>query len=183
MLTIITACSRPNNLDILKEHILFEYIEKWIIVYDTSKDRIYEKRYADPQIEEYFHDAGGVFGNAQRNYGISLVKKGHIYFLDDDNIIHPRFWQLIPHLEENTFFTFDQIHVDKNFVMQGYNIIECSIDLAQFVVPVSLLGDVRFILDKYSADGAFIEKLNENNPFSFKYIKGVYAYYNQVNFL
>ena len=27
------------------------------------------------------------------------------------------------------------------------------------------------------------EKLNENNPFSFKYIKGVYAYYNQVNFL
>ena len=90
MLTIITPCSRPDNLGMLSKSIKFDKIDKWIIVYDTTKDRTYKKSFEGNSkiIEVECNDAGD-YGNQQRNYGMSLVDDGFIYFLDDDNIVHP----------------------------------------------------------------------------------------------
>ncbi len=45
----------------------------------------------------------GVVGNTQRNYGLSFVEDdNYIYFLDDDNIIHPNFWKIAEELETDT---------------------------------------------------------------------------------
>ncbi len=51
----------------------------------------------------------GVVGNTQRNYALSLVEDdNYIYFLDDDNIIHPNFWEIVEELETDTIHTFNQ---------------------------------------------------------------------------
>ena len=115
MLTIITPCSRPDNLGMLSKSIKFDKIDKWIIVYDTTKDRTYKKSFEGNSkiIEVECNDAGD-YGNQQRNYGMSLVDDGFIYFLDDDNIVHPSFWILLDkHMDDEIFFyTFNLLSLD-----------------------------------------------------------------------
>ena len=91
-LSIITPCCRPENLCKIYDSIRFQDIDKWFIVYDTTKDRSYTHRYVGhPNIIEVDCSDPGVTGNPQRNLGISMVKDGFLFFLDDDNIIHPDF--------------------------------------------------------------------------------------------
>ena len=93
-ITIITPCKHQENLKQLKESINFERVSEWIIVYDAeSKETIFN----DPKISEYSHfNEISVYGNAQRNYGISKIKDENcfVYFLDDDNIVHPELFKL-----------------------------------------------------------------------------------------
>ena len=39
MLTIITPCSRPENLKLMRDSIDFDCIDQWIIVHDTTRTR------------------------------------------------------------------------------------------------------------------------------------------------
>ena len=47
LVSIITPCSRPDNLDKLYASMNWDLITKWYIVYDTSKDRSYIHKYTD----------------------------------------------------------------------------------------------------------------------------------------
>jgi hypothetical protein len=108
MLTIITPCCIQLNIQKVFNSIQFDKIEKWIIVYDTSKGRKYNKLYENhPKIIEVECNAG-ISGNPQRNYGMTLVDDGFIYFLDDDNIVHPDFWSILDSLDPQYFYSFDQ---------------------------------------------------------------------------
>lgn len=58
-------------------------------------------------------DEAKSFGNPERNFGISLIKKddSYVHFLDDDNAMHPEFWRQIYPLimkKEHEFISFDQ---------------------------------------------------------------------------
>jgi glycosyltransferase involved in cell wall biosynthesis len=179
IINIITPCCRADNLDIIIKSINFDLIDKWYIIYDTSKNRTYTKKFEDnPKIEEHFCSDEGVVGHPQRNFGLNLVKNGFVYFLDDDNIIHPEFWNIVPKLDINHFYTFDQIRMYEGHTLKGNTIKIRAIDTAQYIVPKELINNIRFDVNRYQADGIFITSINELYSNNHIYIPTVASYYN-----
>ena len=181
MLTIITPCSRQANLPKLFESIQFDKIHKWIIVYDTSRNRKYEPLYTEnPKILECECNAG-ISGNPQRNCAIELVEDGFVYFLDDDNIIHPALWSLLDVVDSRFFYTFDQLRNKRtNEILVGNRIELDRIDTAMFLVHRHHIGQIRWHNDKYNADGYFITELYRTHKDAHKYIEGIGCYYNYL---
>jgi len=181
MITIITPSCRQKNLQRLYESIEFHIIEKWIIVYDTSKNRTYEKLFAsNPKIIEVEHNESGKAGHAQRNYGTTLVEDGHIYFLDDDNIIHPDFWAVVAILEPTKFYTFDQRRNSKT-ILKGNNIRLSKIDTAMFIVHKKHTVGILWNKDMYNADGHFISEIYTKYTNDHIYIDQICCYYNYLS--
>ena len=181
MLTIITPSCRQANIPKLYDSIDLDKIDKWIIVYDTSKNRKYTKLYDNPKILEVECDRIGKVGHPQRNFGMNLVDDGFIYFLDDDNIIHPNFWNIIDSLIPGKFYTFDQLrNIKKQQILKGNNIKIDNIDTAMFIVHKSQIGNIKWIENKYNADGYFICNIFNKNPHSHVYINTVGCYYNYL---
>lgn len=186
-LTIITACSRPDNLETLAESILpgrdlFDIT--WRVVFDGMK------------VQPRPLPLGGavatiavckqsVVGNYQKNEGLNSTKDGWVYFLDDDNIIHPDFFPAIRRAIEETdasAFVFGQaggvsaetanpcpehMHVD-------------MIDLAQICLTRDLIGERRFQLNAYNADGLLYQQLYAAFPRDFVFINRPLCYYNHL---
>ena len=178
MLTIITPCCRPENLSKVYDSIQFEKIYQWIIVYDISNGRTCEKRYkGNPKIKELECNTG-ISGNPQRNLALSLVDDGFIYFLDDDNIIHPNFWNIYDSFEPEKFYTFDQKR--ENTILLGNNIQLDKIDTAMFIVHKTHVNDLLWQEDKYNADGIFIVELYNKNKHLHVYINTIACYYNYL---
>jgi len=181
MLSIITPCYRQELIPFIYDCIMFDKIHKWIIVYDTSNNRTYEKIYKEhPKILEVECSDPGTWGNAQRNYGMSLVEDGFIYFLDDDNIIHPNFWNIIEILHNDYFFTFDQMRDYHNKIFYGNRIEVKFIDTAMFIIHKQHIQDIKWRTDEYGADGFFICDILNRNPNSHIYINIIGCYYNFI---
>lgn len=181
MLSIITPCSRQNNIPKLFNSINFDKISKWIIVYDTSKNRTYNTLYKDhSKILEVECNDIGVSGNSQRNYAMKLVEDGYIYFLDDDNIIHPGVWSIVDTLDNENFYTFNQLRDKKGGILHGNNISVGRIDTAMFIVHKKHIGDIKWEPHTYYADGVFISNIHKNNKGLHTYINSVASYYNFI---
>ena len=174
MLTIITPSCRQKYLVELSNSIQFEKIDRWIIVYDTSKNRVYDKLFNNPQIVEVFCDAAGSAGHAQRNFGVKMVSDGHIYFLDDDNIMHPEFWNL--QFQPGLFYTFDQMRSKAGDTLRGNRVRLGAIDTAMFVVPKRMFVDWH--IHRYDADGLFISRIYCMHRPMHRYVKKTACYYN-----
>jgi hypothetical protein len=180
MLTIITPSYRQHNLTKLYNSLKFDKIDKWIIVYDTSQNRRYKKLYeGNPKIMEVECNAG-ISGNPQRNYGIDLVKDGFIYFLDDDNIVHPNFWSIVDSLDVKHFYTFDQLRDKNGKIFFGKNFKRGSIDTAMFIVHKKHIGEIRWVENDYGADYIFINQILNKNNDSHIYISSIGCYYNYL---
>ena len=179
-ITIITPCSRPENLPKLFDSIQFDLIDKWIIVYDDSRNRTYTRIYTShPKIvETEFHD-NGISGNDQRNYGLNYVTGGSVYFLDDDNIVHPEFWKFLPTLHEEYMYSWDQINKDQG-VNRCYPPTVNGIDTAMFLIPYNLIGNTRWLKQHIFSDGIFVASIYEKNKSKYIYIPKVMAYYNYL---
>jgi hypothetical protein len=150
-LTIITPCSRIHNLPALYESIEFDKINKWIIVYDTTVNSFCPSFLSHTQIIEVDckSSLNGVVGNTQRNYGLSLVEDdNYIYFLDDDNIIHPNFWK---------------------HVLLGNRIEINYIDTAMYIIHKNMIEDIKWQEDLYAADGKFITDVYSTGKYKHKY--------------
>ena len=141
-LSIITPCSRPENLPAIYSSILAMNSSQveWIIVYDSDS--------IDKRIKQYesfvpiilTNEKGGyAFGSNQRNKGLELAKGKWIYYLDDDNLIHKMLLKKIQSSgDENTVLVFNQFAANHkrrikkfslDYLRPGY------IDTAQFVIP------------------------------------------------
>ena len=182
MLTIITPCCRQANLKYLHASIDFDKIDKWIIVYDTSKDRSYTKLYKNtPKILEVECNIVGAAGHPQRNFGMLFVNDGYIYFLDDDNIIHPNFWTIAQAADNEKFYTFSQLRdKKKGSVLDGNTIKVGSIDTAMFLFHKRHVGSIRWIENLYEADGYFICAIDAANKGSHVFINSIACYYNYL---
>jgi len=175
-ITIITPCCRPNNLNNIK--INFDYIDEWIIVYDASKIENFEKQFDNPKISEYHFKSNGISGNPQRNYALTQVKNKNtfIYFLDDDNTIHPDLYKLLDGIQPGKFYTFNQENrFNGNCIKLGY------IDSAMFLIDYSLIKDIKWVNDRYDADGLFIMSVYDSNPDKWVYVNDINCYYNKLN--
>jgi hypothetical protein len=158
----------------------FDLIRTWYIVYDTSKI-IYTKQFSDnPKVIELECNTKGVCGHPQINYAINKITDGYVYVLDDDNIMHPEFWKIAPHFDGEHVYTVDQLREPNRRVLLGNNISIGNIDTAQFIVPAKLIGDIRWPEQARCGDYAFISKINKKHPTKFRYIRGVFSYWNYL---
>jgi hypothetical protein len=175
-ITIITPSYRIDNLYKIKESINFEYVHEWIIVYDGSK--IITNPYLfkeDNKIKEYIYKCTGISGNGQRNYALSKITNENtlLYYLDDDNIIHPNLYNLLNNIDNNTIYTFNQYNRIK-----GNNINIGYIDTAMVLIPFNLCKNIIWKLDIYEADGYYIKDCIDSNRDKHVYIDEDLCYYN-----
>jgi predicted O-methyltransferase YrrM len=179
-LTIITPSYRIDNLLEIKKSINFEYIEEWIIVYDGSKiidnPKIFENQ-ENNKIKEYVYKGEGISGNPQRNYALSQITKPDtlLYYLDDDNIIHPNLYKLLKIIDNTKLYTFNQYNR-----INGNNICVGRIDTAMFIIPYELCKNEKWILNKYDADGYYITECYNKNKNIHIYVDNDLCYYNKI---
>jgi len=184
MLYIITPCSHPENLDRLYKSMNFSKVDRWYIIYDTSKGRDYTFKYTDHEkIVELKHDEEGVCGHPQINRALDEIddsSSAFIYVLDDDNIMHYMFWILLPTLDPNHIYTWDQNRSDRIRFLKGDSIQKGRIDTAQFIVPRNYIGSIRWNPTERLADRQFIEEIYEKYKVFFKYIPVTASFFNYL---
>jgi len=179
-LTIITPSYRFNNLLEIKKSINFEYIDEWIIVYDGSKitnnPNLFQNE-ENNKIKEYVYNGEGMSGNPQRNYALSKITNSDtlLYYLDDDNIVHPNIYKLLNIIDNNKLYTFNQYNRIK-----GDNIKVGWIDTAMIILPFKLCLNEKWLLHIYEADGYYIEKCYQNNKNVHVYLDNDLCYYNKI---
>lgn len=179
-LTIITPSYRVNNLLEIKKSINFEYIDEWIIVYDGNKimdnPKIFENQ-ENNKIKEYVFQCPGISGNPQRNYALTKITNEDtlIYYLDDDNIIHPNIYKLLNIIDNDKMYTFNQYNRIK-----GNNLRVGRIDTAMFIMPYKLCKNIKWILDKYDADGYYIVECYNRNKDIHIFVDNDLCYYNAI---
>jgi len=180
MVNIITPSIHPENLKRIYETIKpFGDKEKvwWYIVYDLEKG---ERMFKDvPWVREFWL-LDHCWGNPQRNYALNLIKDGWCYFLDDDNVLHPK---LVEEIESITDPNIQGILFRQLFFKQRFARVihpkQCCIDQAQFALKRELIGDKRYELG-YTADGKFIEELYRDYPEKFLRIEKILCFYNYL---
>lgn len=184
-LTIITPCTRPENLPRMKPgidtgRVLYEI--DWRIVFDTSACH---PVVIDGAIISGVNVDGSHFGNGQRNAGIDATRDGWVYFLDDDNAIHPKFFHgitgaLLTHSDKRAFAFQQGLFERGNRDVSPAETRANHIDMAQVLIRRDLIGDIRFELDPYNADGRFIEAVYQSNPSEWAFIHQTLCYYNAL---
>lgn len=193
-LNIITRCSRTHFLPQVKESINFHHPQvrvEWHIIFDTSvlKD-ISTSLIQDIQNHQtkihFIEGKPGELLYPQSMEIINQIDSGFIYYLDDDNILHPDLLNTI-----STFTEMDKIHVvdqfvdGKDFSGVEYRISEPEsmkvqkVDTAQLIIPRFVFNSYEWGSD-YCADGILIEQIHKEHPEYFKYISETLSYYNYL---
>jgi predicted O-methyltransferase YrrM len=179
-LTIITPSYRVDNLLEIKKSIDFEYVDEWIIVYDGSKitnnPNIFENQ-ENNKIKEYIFEDNGISGNPQRNYALTKITNPDtlIYYLDDDNIIHPNMYNLLNIIDNDKMYTFNQCNG-----LKGNKLQIDYIDTAMVIMPYKLFKNINWILDKYDADGHYIVECYNANKNIHIFVDNDLCYYNKL---
>jgi len=182
-ITIITPSYRLDNLIYLKNSINFDYVHEWIIVYDGSKIATNPHLFQQSNINEYIYCSEGISGNPQRNYAIDHISNPDtiLYYLDDDNIIHPNLYKLLDVMDPSKMYTFNQCDRLKGNIIS----VKC-IDTAMVLIPFKLCETQRWVLDKYEADGIYIQECFDRNKTEHVYVNQEMCYYNflsQMNYI
>ena len=163
-LTIITPCSRPQNLPAMAESIkpgrsLFDLV--WLVVFDNK------------ECEE------SKVGNYQRNCALEAITDGWVYFLDDDTTIHPEFFAELAEVKSGAV-AFEQDLGTWVRKVAPSEMKVCKIDMGQVAIRRDVIGDIRFALGIYEADGIFIQAVYGNNPEAWSFIEKPLCYYNKL---
>lgn len=158
----------------------FDKVTQWIIVYDTSKGVKYEKKYLEhPKIYEIECSEPSVSGGPLRQKALDMIKDGFIYFLDDDNIIHPNFWNIFQNATLDKFYTFDCLLLFNGNSLYGDKCKIGTIDTSQFLIPRKIIGTTKW-QNRIACDGFFIEEIYNKNKTKLCYINETAAYYNFI---
>jgi hypothetical protein len=175
-LNIITPCSRPKNLKAIAKSInLPAHAYRWLVIFDAEE--IPEN--IPVECEAYaIKVKDSVFGNGQRNAGLDLVQEGHIYFNDDDTEIHEELWDNIKNLEED-FISFEQANKDGSIRLDGKTISVGHVDSHNFIVSKKCVGDIKWPISRYDADGVFAYECF-NNAETQKHIPKTLSIYNSL---
>jgi hypothetical protein len=180
---IVTACSRPENLDAILSSILAAEPPRdllWVIYHDYAcrKFDVPKLQHADVQIFHTSYFSGDGWGHAARNKWLETNTIGWTYFLDDDNVIHPEFFRGVEDHYGKKIMIFGQEISPGSFRHPNNQV--CHVDLAQCVFHRECIGDLRFGLN-YEADGQFIQDLTTRiAPGDFSMSQRICSYYNRL---
>jgi len=192
-LSIVTRCTRLQHLPTIKQSVFANNsIEvDWHILFDTSvlKDIDFSLMQDLKSPNTFFHILEGRPGDLLYPQSMELVKqidKGYVYYLDDDNILHPQFLERISKETcGKEIYILDQFVNGKDFTGLEYrigspeNTCYQGIDLAQMVFHHSVFQKYEFIGD-YAADSKLAEKIYTEHPDWFKYLNETLSYYNYL---
>jgi hypothetical protein len=129
-----------------------------------------------PAKEYVYKEDITVVGNAQRNYALTKVTNPDtlLYYLDDDNIIHPNLYRLLTIIDNTKIYTFNQYNG-----LKGNNIKLNLIDTAMFIIPYKSCKNIKWILNAYNADGFYIMECYDKNIAI--YVDNDLCYYNKIS--
>ena len=202
---IITRCTRPENLNKVRESLFSAWSKKYRgehtlthrIIFDTSQIISLDIKVLTnlPETTYYWEGVEGDYGHCLINSMLDMLSivspDGWVFFLDDDNMMHLDFFdtilenykeeqfeegyifsQLVFDIDNGSFFTRE---IDPNEVKVS------KIDIAQYLLKVSLIGDHRFQPMNYCADGVFIENIYKESPQVFTFINKEISLYNAIS--
>jgi hypothetical protein len=177
-LNIVTPCSRPNNLKKISESInIPKEHYKWIIVYDG--ETLPQKELIPEGCEIFTHsNKKSVVGHSQRNFALDMISEGYVYFNDDDTLLHKDLWENIKDLE-NDFITFGQEYKNGGTRLVGNLIKVRYIDSHNFIIDRKIIGETKFDITKYEADGYFAEECFKKST-NYKFINKILSTYNSL---
>jgi len=185
-IVLITPATRPQNLKIIFKSINWNYISRWIIVYDKKiihKNPFLFKK--NKNITELINlNSRSIRGSGQRNMALKYldeekIDNSYIYFLDDDNIIHPNFYKVCKKFKNKKIYTFNQ-QVKIRYIRKGNKIKLNFIDTAMFVLDYDLAKKVRWRMQIYETDYYFIKTCLKKNNNKYVYINETGCYYNYL---
>jgi hypothetical protein len=125
-----------------------------------------------------------VSGNPQRNYALDIISNSDtlLYFLDDDNLIHPNLYRLMNVIDNEKLYTFNQYNR-----LKGNDIRISCIDTAMVIIPYKLCKNQRWVLDSRQANGVdtsdciYIKECYDNNKNNHIYVDNNLSYHNVIN--
>ena len=189
LFTIITpAGRRPTSswLPQLARSIDFDQVDSWIVVLGGTP--LPEGFHPGPKVHLINSTQDHTAGHMLYNVGLAALPSSshperahYVYRLDDDNLVHPNFWAVLPglirqHIAENKrkdVYTFAACREGKYF--PGDKCQVKSIDSAQFVVDRRIATNWT---GEYEADGKFIsDKCSKYGEF---HVDQVLANYNAL---
>jgi len=178
-LNIVTPCSRPENLKAIEESInIPKRNYRWIVVFD--REVIPKDCYLPKNAEFYcYQQWNSCVGHGQRNYALSLVKKGHVYFNDDDTIIHSELWESIKHCKDMDFISFIQAEKNGEIRLTSETIDIGLVDSHNFIVKNEIINGNLFKVNLYHADGIFAKECFDKS-INIMYIPKVLSIYNSL---
>jgi len=118
-------------------------------------------------------------GNYQRNCALEAVTDGWVYFLDDDTLIHPELFDELAKVKTGAV-AFGQLLKDSVRSASPATMKVCQIDMGQAAIRREVIGDTRFALGIYEADGIFIETVYNSDPDKWSFIDKPLSYYNKL---
>lgn len=178
-LNIITPCSRPENLKAIEESInIPKRNYRWIVVFD--REEVPNDCYL-PKNAEYhcYKQWNSCVGHAQRNYALQLVEKGHVYFNDDDTVIHNELLKTIKYCKDMDFISFIQSDKNDEIRLTGESIGIGFIDSHNFIVKSEIAKQSEFEVNLYYADGVWAKECYDNST-KILYIPKVLSIYNSL---
>ena len=180
-LSIVTPCSRPENLITIWPTI--PQGSQWLVVLDRPNlDDAPPALQAEPNIEFACTTGVGGWGNAQRNLGLSRATRDYLYFLDDDNIVHPALTSVLAeHQQSRKIIVVNQLLADGSLRFKARPPVQVNeIDTAQVLVPRELATRFTWKPHTPRADGFYFAALYETCRKSFVFLDVDAAYYNYL---
>jgi len=197
-LHILTRCTRPHNLIQVRDSVFSNLSEnlniKWHVIFDTAplKDIDAETLSEISSDSTIFHFIKGGDGGMLYPQSTDIIKELNeddwFYFLDDDNIMHPDFYEYISvalDKKDKKIHVVSQKVAGKDFTGLDVRIASPKntgfqkTDIAQLIMSVSLIKEYVFGAS-YAADGYFVESVLKDHPKTFEYHNVILCHYNYL---
>ena len=184
---LITPGTRLKNIKIIFKSINWNYISRWIIVYDKKiihkNPFLFKKNKKIKELTNFNH--ASIKGSSQRNQALEYLRKRkikdvYIYFLDDDNIIHPNFYKICEEIKNEKIYTFNQ-QVKIRFIRKGNKIMLGFIDTSMFLVDFDLAKKVKWRMKVMETDFYFIKTCIKKNNNNYFFINKTGCFYNYLS--
>lgn len=188
---IITACIRPENLKWLFDSFI---IAKGNLPIKIEWFIVMEARNRNPELPEIVWDAPFIkthlaIGDSDKspiNWALDRIDSGLVCWVDDDNIIHPEYFEeILSQPELDKIFIYHQQMSKKlektNPYLRYVSLCEpSSIDTAQFTIDRNLIKDIRWDGNSSQPDGKFVQEVFRRSPHKLKIIDKILCYYNYL---
>ena len=197
LLHILTRCTRPANLVTIIESVAKAdpfFDVRWKVIFDTRdlKDvdagTLCDLQAAGAETH-FMRGEPGDFGHGLLNWALDGISSGWVYILDDDNVMHPRFWECARAAMSAPGFSaralvFNQRIDGKDFTGQEMrvagpeNMRVGGVDSAQLLLRRDLIGDRRLAPMTYVADSLLAGEIHSDSPSDFLFLDEEMCYYN-----